>query len=404
MAVWTQEITAALRAHVPPEAVNLKYLAEIDELTTLQETAAAVRSAAGAMPIAACIVGGESGVTLADALSEELGLRTNGAQRLPGPRRNKAVQQQCVSTAGIRAPREACGTKWEDVSAFLGTERLPVVVKPVESAGSDGVKLCRTKEEAKAHFNLLMDSQRKVGSQGASVLVQEYLQGKEYVIDHVSRDGIHKTMMVWVYDKRPTNGAQFVYYGVIPVESDSEIAKTLIAYTRSVLDALKIENGPSHGEVMMTEDGPCLVEMNCRCAGCDGALSPVQDALNGYSQVSVTLDAFLDELAFSKIPDITPSPFLAGGQLLMLVSTRIGDIVGVTGYQEISKMSSCVKVIPSYNLGQHLELSVDLFTIAGLVILVNPDRKALQRDISAIRQMEVDGMLFDLNSARIKGA
>ena len=35
------------------------------------------------------------------------------------------------------------------------------------------------------------------------VLCQEFLKGKEYVIDQVSREGVHKTMMVWVYDKRP---------------------------------------------------------------------------------------------------------------------------------------------------------------------------------------------------------
>jgi len=408
LAVWNREITSDFKAHVPSEAVNLKYLTEIDELDTLQETAAAVRNAVGNMDLVACIVGGESGVTLADALSEELGLRTNGAHQLPGPRRNKSIQQQCVRAAGVRAVREACGTKWCDVSGFLETEKLPVVVKPVESAGSDGVKLCRTRDEVEAHFKLLMESQRKVGSQGAAVLVQEYLQGKEYVIDHVSRDGIHKTMMVWVYDKRPTNGAEFVYYGMIPVESDSEIARTLIAYTRKVLDALKFVNGPSHGEVMMTEDGPCLVEMNCRCAGCDGAMAPIQDALNGYSQVRVTLDAFLDEAAFSRVPDITPSPFMAGGLLLMLVSTTTGKIAGLSGYQNISKMSSFVSMLPSYKVGDRLEVSTDLFSIAGLVILINRDRKALQEDIDTIRQMEVDGTLFDLrtvaDSMQIEGA
>ena len=37
-----------------------------------------------------------------------------------------------------------------------------------------------------------------------------------YVVDQVSKDGYHKTMMVWQYDKRPRNGSQFVYFGVLP--------------------------------------------------------------------------------------------------------------------------------------------------------------------------------------------
>merc|ERR1712039_567216 len=170
----------------------------------------------------------------------------------------------------------------DEVSSFVESETLPIVVKPVESAGSDGVKLCKSKEEAKAHFQLLMESQRKCGSQGAAVLCQEFLKGKEYVVDHVSRDGVHKCVMVWEYDKRPTNGAAFVYYGMIPVDSNTELAKVLIKYTEGVLDALKLDNGPSHGEVMMGPDNvPCLVEMNCRSHGWDASWVPLCRQLTG---------------------------------------------------------------------------------------------------------------------------
>merc|ERR1712038_1357490 len=114
-----------------------------------------------------------------------------------------------------------------------------------------------------------------VGAQDAAVLVQEFLKGQEYVIDHVSRDGVHKCVMVYVYDKRPTNGAAFVYYGMIPVDAESKEAKILIEYTRGVLDALKLDNGPTHGEVMMTSDGPWLGwRLGPSCQGPDWRLRP----------------------------------------------------------------------------------------------------------------------------------
>jgi len=134
------------------------------------------------MPVVACIVGGESGVTLADKLSSELGVVSNGVFG-GGDRRNKSVQQKAVKAAGLRAVREAVGKTWDEVSPFVESEALPIVVKPVESCGSDGVKLCKTKQEVKAHFHLLMESQRKVGAQDAAVLCQEFLRGKEYVVD-----------------------------------------------------------------------------------------------------------------------------------------------------------------------------------------------------------------------------
>merc|ERR1712113_226982 len=319
------------------------------------------------MKIVAVIVGGESGVTLADKLSTELKVRSNGIFPF-GDRRNKSVQQKAVKAAGMRAVREALGKQWSAVEAFVESEPLPVVVKPVESCGSDGVKLCRTKQEAKEHFNLLMDSQRKVGAQDAAVLVQEFLKGQEYVIDHVSRDGVHKCVMVYVYDKRPTNGAAFVYYGMIPVDAESKEAKILIDYTRGVLDALKLDNGPTHGEVMMTADGPCLVEMNC------------------------LLWPYVDAEAFAKIPDVYPSPFKAAGQTVMLVSFFSGIIKSTPGYDKMRKMRSFVALQTGYKVGSEVTLTVDLFSAVGVLILAHADKKVLEEDLNAVREMEKTGL------------
>ena len=40
------------------------------------------------------------------------------------------------------------GKSWEEVNHFTSTETFPIIVKPVESGGSDGVKLCHSLEEA----------------------------------------------------------------------------------------------------------------------------------------------------------------------------------------------------------------------------------------------------------------
>jgi biotin carboxylase len=325
----------------------------------------------------------------------ELGVRTNGT--LPqGDRRNKSVQQKAVKASGLRAVREALGTEWSQVEAFVESESFPVVVKPVESCGSDGVKLCKTKEETRSHFELLMCSQRKVGAQGAAVLCQEFLKGKEYVVDHVSCNGVHKTSMVWVYDKRPTNGGDFVYYGMIPVDSESAEAKVLISYTRAVLDALKLDNGPTHGEVMMTSDGPCLVEMNCRAHGWDGAWVPLARALTGYAQPEAALDSHVDEDAFSKLPNVMPSPFKASGQTLMLISNFSGTVKSMPGYDRMRQLSSFVSLQTGVGVGSEVQLTVDLFSAVGVLVLVNANAKQLAADIVEIREMEQAGLFeFD---------
>jgi len=396
VAVWDKELTEANKSHVPICARNLEYHAQVDEKATLQETVEAVKKAIGDLKLGAIICGSEAGVTLADALSVELKVRTNGNS---AGRRDKKVQQELVRNAGLRSVRQAGGTKLSDIKEFLASESMPVVVKPVESAGSDGVKMCHTVEEAEEHFTLLMNSQRKVGSQNASVLCQEFLKGKEYVIDHVSRDGVHKTTMVWLYDKRKANGGDFVYYGMLPVDISSKEAQEMIPYVRGVLDALGMQNGPSHGEVMMTQRGPCLVEMNCRAHGGDGAWNPLaMELTGGFTQVNGSIDSYMDQEAFDKIPDMPPSPYKACGQEAMLVSFTEGTVAKTPGYDAIRKLDSFVSLETNYGVGSRVDRTVDIFTSIGSVVLMHHDAETLQRDLDTIRQMEIDCTLFEFQS------
>jgi len=398
MAVWTDGFSEIMKTHVPLSCGKLDYHAEVTEAKTLADTAKLVLKAAGQYRVVACLAGGEAGVDLADKLSERLGVRTNGTSI--SNRCDKKIQQELVAATGHRSVRQAAGVTFAEVEHFLRTEEYPVVLKPTESAGSDGVKLCHNFDEAKQHFDVLMSSQMVNGGDCPAVLCQEFLRGKEYVVDHVSRDGVHKTTMVWVYDKRPCNGCEFVYFGCVPVDVDSPEAKILIAYTRHVLNALGLMNGPSHGEIMMTPDGPCLVEMNCRAHGGDGNWRPLCRALTGgYSQVEATADAYLDKATFFKLPDKPPSPFKAAGQEVILVSYARGTVKSTPGFDLIRQLSSFVYLETGVKPGTKVNYTIDLFTGIGSVILVHPDPAVLKKDIATVRQMEKANLLFEYESA-----
>eukprot|EP00438_Fugacium_kawagutii_P001353 Skav232145 [mRNA] locus=scaffold1040:22588:24689:- [translate_table: standard] len=93
---------------------------------------------------------------VADALAEFMGLRGNSTADGMDNRRDKRVQQNAVKKAGVRSVRSACGTTWSEDGIFgevgnapvatSAEENYPLIVKPVESAGSDGVKKCNTKD------------------------------------------------------------------------------------------------------------------------------------------------------------------------------------------------------------------------------------------------------------------
>jgi hypothetical protein len=56
---------------------------------------------------------------------------------------------------------------------------------------------------------------------------------------------------IWEYDKRSVNGANFVYFGMKLIPSDSPRAKALVEYGKKVVKALEILHGPSHMEVIV---------------------------------------------------------------------------------------------------------------------------------------------------------
>merc|ERR1711874_839029 len=111
-----------------------------------------------------------------------------------------------------------------------------------------------------------------------------------------------------------------------------------------------------------------------------------------YAQPEVAIDSHLDADAFDQIPDVTPSPFKASGQAVMLVSFHSGTIKSMPGYEKIRAMSSFVSLQTGYTNGSRVELTIDLFTAVGVVMLANDDSTQLALDLESIRNMEKDGL------------
>jgi len=408
IALWIKGFAESMKSHVPLScAKELKYVGEIEEQDTIELTLEAITrhttSGTGtARTVVACLAGGEAGVDVADVLSEAMGLVSNGTLKQQHDntvvlnRRDKKIQQELMRDAGLRSVRQCGSAKFDTaIENFLRNESYPIVLKPTESAGSDGVKLCPDYNEAKEHFNLLLNSQLVNGGDCGEVLCQEFLIGKEYVVDHVSLNGIHKTMMCWVYDKRKRNGSAFVYFGCVPIEADSEEANLIIPYIRQTLDILGVKNGPSHGEVIITETGPCLVEMNCRANGGDGAWQPLARGLTPghYSQVEATADAYLNPDKFMLLPD-RPGKLVGQGIEVNLVNYGTGVVKRTPGFDVLKKLPSCIHFESGIQIGSTVEPTIDLITSVGSVIVYHENPTIVQEDLQFIRYIENMNGLF----------
>jgi hypothetical protein len=60
------------------------------------------------------------------------------------------------------------------------------------------------------------------GAKHDAVLVQEFIEGSEFALDVVSRNGEHKLTAIWKYDEHPTNSATFRYFRTKVVDASME--------------------------------------------------------------------------------------------------------------------------------------------------------------------------------------
>ncbi|TMW58335.1 hypothetical protein Poli38472_011923 [Pythium oligandrum] len=395
----TLEVMKDLIKHIPQE-VSDQFRAVVchnggheDAEQAVEETLVALKAVQG-VRIIGVLAGAETGVMLADRLSERLGLTTNHSSGSDA-RRNKYLMGEKVRRAGLRAVKQRSVTKWSQIVDFIENELKPepfqVIVKPVESAGSDDVMLCTSMDEVKRAFGNIQGKINGLGLENTSTLVQEYLHGTEYVVDTVSRDGVHKVVAVWEYDKRSVNGAPFVYYGVLLRPATGDVLTPIVDYVLKVLDALEIVHGPGHAEVKFVNGEPCLVEIGARCHGGEGTYLPIVNRCIGYNQVECTLDSYFDPEAFAALPD-RPLTLKAYGCEAMFVSYENGVLVDYPGLAEIEGMASYVSKMIHVHQNDELSVTIDMFTTPGSVLLVHDDEKQLQQDYERIRELEHEGL------------
>jgi biotin carboxylase len=332
-----------------------------------------------------------NGVELTDALGSRLGCPSNDPS-LSRARRDKFEMIETVRAHGLKTARQFKAGSLE--AALAWAEALgdwPVVVKPVRSVGTDSVFFCHTPGEVQAAFEAIFGRPNRIDVMNDAVLLQSLLRGTQYFVNTVSHQGRHYVTEVWGESKPLVDKAAFINGLEYLLPYRGEIQDALVAYTRGVLDALGVREGPSHTELMLTGEGPVLVETASRMQGSVDHEAVVR-AL-GHSQVTATVDCVLDPQAMVRS--------LEDGYrvhrwiyCVALVSEQDGIIRDRPGLALLEGLPSFVSMIRIPPVGARLRRTVDLFSGPGIVYLVHEDAKTLRRDYEQIRQWERDKALF----------
>nr|WP_280882784.1 ATP-grasp domain-containing protein [Streptomyces pseudovenezuelae] len=336
----------------------------------------------------AVIAGIETGVELADSLSAELGLTLANDPALSRARRDKAAMMRTLQDAGVPVIRSMPVTDWrgsaQTVAAHgLSTETGDLVVKPTRSAMSDGLRLARRGSDLEATVREVLGTRNVMGSVNDTVLVQERVHGTEYVVDTFSDRGHHVVTNVCRYNKVAFGDSFAVYESTDFLPEDSPEIAALVPYVKRVLNALGIRFGACHNEVMLTEDGPLLMETGARLAG-SGLVGAAELATGGSG-----ISRYVQRLAEGATDggDYRLQRRVRG---VYLVFRRHGTVTNTAALERIRTLRSCRHAELSVRDGDVVSPTGGLMSTMtrGWALLAHRDLDQVERDHEEFRRIE----------------
>ncbi len=337
------------------------------------------------------IAGAETGVLLADQLNDHLQLPYRNDIAQSTARRNKYAMIQCITQAQLPAARQFVAATWQQAEGWINDYgRFPVVIKPLESAGADGVFICEDMRACQVAIGKLLGTTNKLNIANTQVLIQEYLAGVEYVVNMVSLNGQQLVTEVVRYQKQRTLTGGTLYDIDELIGANCAEYALLVDYTRAVVRSLGIRNGPSHAEVMLTDDGPKLVEIAART---DGILRPgVSRQTTGLGQIEAVV---LSVTAPDVFGQLLARPFdyqlLQHTYNVCLISRADGRFEKDLFLTELLKLESFFDAVFYVDDGQPIAVTQDVFSQPGTVYLVHADPEVIAADYLRIRMLEVQG-------------
>lgn len=210
---------------------------------------------------------------------------------------NKAVMRQALKEYGVPVPefyRVSNRKKFEEVAEKF---KAPFMVKPTDNSGSRGVVLVEDPTDRKAALDAYYYSSRR--SHSGVVVVEEYMKGPEVSVETLTVDG--EFHLIQITDKLTTGAPHFVELGHSqPTKLPPETVKRIYEVTKAANEAIGITFGPSHTEIIVTDEGPKIVELGARLGG-DCITSHLVPLSTGVDMVECCI-----RIALGEKPDATP--------------------------------------------------------------------------------------------------
>jgi phosphoribosylamine--glycine ligase len=187
---------------------------------------------------------------------------------------SKAFSKDFMSRHGIPTARFRTFRALESARAHLRDVGAPIVVKASGLAAGKGAVVCMTMPEAESALQSMLGPKAIFGAAGSEVVMEEFMEGEEASV-FVLTDGKAFVILPTAQDHKrigdgdtgPNTGGMGAY-APAPIMTPALLEETSRTIIVPTLEGMRREGMPYQGilfvGLMMTPQGPKVVEYNCR--------------------------------------------------------------------------------------------------------------------------------------------
>lgn len=339
------------------------------------------------MNIAAVVTGNEFSVTLCERLRVALELSPINDMQYLEAWRNKYVMIETLRAAGVPVAKQKLCKDMDEAAEYLKTAKFPLVLKPLMGALSRGVFICRDAAEgASGLISFFEEEMPQISeeNQDNSLLIQEFLEGDEFIVDVATRDGQTKLLGIFKYHLRHSARGGIVKDHLMLMDSRGALADQLFDYAIKVVNALNFKVGASHLEIKMTPEGPKLVEVGMRLPV--GAFPPPLITMStDLEAMKVVVDSYVDPSSFAACPERYTKKLHALGVFL---NPKYPGIVNLANTARVNELPSFRLLQLAKKDGVLLNATDSLDSVIGRVFLVHENKAQIEEDHLQLRRIE----------------
>lgn len=256
---------------------------------------------------------------------------------------NKAEMRNALKLGGVPIPKFVKVSNKEEYLDAVKQFSVPFIVKPADSSGSRGIfeVIDITNQELIKKAYEYCKPYSKVGD----VVVEEYMNGPEVSVETLSVDGV--CHVIQITDKLTTGAPHYVEMGHSqPTRHSKEIADRICEVAQAANKAIGIENGPSHTEIIVTSEGPKIVELGARLGG-DNITTHLVPFSTGVNMVECCI-----KIALGEKPDIEPK--WHKGSAIRYFEQQAGKVESIEGIEEAEKIEGIKQISIVHGVGEEI--------------------------------------------------